>query len=444
MEASVTAPSPTWPDSEAPAWSSGRKVAFRFICSYFVLYNFPFPLDAIPFLESAVVAYSGLWHAVVPWVGQHLLHLPAPIAIFENGSGDTTYNYVQVLCFVVFAIVATVIWSLLDRNRRDYVRAHDWLRVYLRYSLGMTMIAYGAMKVIKSQFPNPGIYELLEPYGNASPMGLLWTFMGYSTPYNIFTGAAEMSAGILLALRRTTTLGALLAVAVLGNVVMLNFSYDVPVKLYSLHLLAMAGFLLLPDVARLTDVLLLNRAVPAAPVRPLFSRPQLNVASKALGVLLVMGFTALSLWQSQEGRKSYGDLALKPPLYGIYEVTTFVRNGDTLPPLATDSTRWRRLVLDQLNTVTTMNDSVLLLEAEVDTAKGAIALTPRRNTGVRFMADSSARFTLTYQRPDADRLTLAGVMQGDTIWAELVRRDEKEFLLLQRGFHWINEYPFNR
>jgi len=64
------------------------------------------------------------------------------------------------------------------------------------------------------------------------------TFMGASTPYNVFTGASEMLAGVLLFFPTTTLLGALLAMAVMTQVVALNFCYDVPVKLFSTHLLA--------------------------------------------------------------------------------------------------------------------------------------------------------------------------------------------------------------
>jgi hypothetical protein len=39
--------------------------------------------------------------------------------------------------------------------------------------------------------------RLLKPYGESSPMGLLWTFMGYSTGYNLFTGGAEALGGLL-------------------------------------------------------------------------------------------------------------------------------------------------------------------------------------------------------------------------------------------------------
>jgi hypothetical protein len=81
------------------------------------------------------------------------------------------------------ALIATIAWSLVDRKRRNYTRLHEWLRVYVRFALGVTMIGYGSYKVIQSQFPPPSLDRLLQPFGDASPMGLLWTFMGASGSY---------------------------------------------------------------------------------------------------------------------------------------------------------------------------------------------------------------------------------------------------------------------
>ena len=39
------------------------------------------------------------------------------------------------------------------------------------------------------------------------PMRLSWLFIGYSTPYEIFSGAMETVAGLLLLFRRTITAG---------------------------------------------------------------------------------------------------------------------------------------------------------------------------------------------------------------------------------------------
>src|SRR5204863_6312660 len=139
-----------------------------------------------------------------------------------------------------------------------------------------------------------------QTFGEASPMGLLWTFMGSSTSYTVFSGLAEVIGGLLLMARRTTLLGALVCIGVMVNVVMLNFSYDVPVKLYSSHLLAMAFFLLLPDLRRLTNVLVLNRpAEPAAP-RPLLTEGALRRAAPFLVAVLAIAYTGYGLYGSYD------------------------------------------------------------------------------------------------------------------------------------------------
>ena len=97
--------------------------------------------------------------------------------------------------------------------------------------------------------------------------------MGASESYTMFVGFAEMISGILLFPRKTSTLGALMSIGVLSNVVALNFSYDVPVKLYSSHLLAMAIFVLLPEARRLANFFIFNRPTECVSVRLCFAAP---------------------------------------------------------------------------------------------------------------------------------------------------------------------------
>jgi uncharacterized membrane protein YphA (DoxX/SURF4 family) len=205
-----------------------------------------------------------------------------------KGSGDTTFHYVQVLCFLLIAATVTLIWSIVDRRRTGYHRLYLGLRVLVRIILGGTLISYGAAKVIQTQFPPPQLNRLLQPVGEMSPMGLLWTFMGASPPYNVFTGASEMLAGVLLFFPTTTLVGALLAMAVMTQVVALNFCYDVPVKLFSTHLLAESIFLVAPDARRLANVLLLNRDVAPAPRETVLQRPNHLRAAFVLKLLFLM------------------------------------------------------------------------------------------------------------------------------------------------------------
>src|SRR4029077_6276056 len=232
--------------STSPSWSPVKRVLFRFAFSYLVLYALPFPLHRIPWAGPIITQpYKDLWNWLVPWAGKHLLGIN--IKIRTVGSGDTTYNYVQLLCFLIIAAVTTAVWTVLDRKRPECMPQAAGLRVYIRFALAAAMLLYGAYKVTPSQFAMPFPGQLIEPFGESSPMGLLWTFMGASSGYTIFAGAAEMLSGLLLAFRRTALLGALVSIGVMSRVVALNFCYDVPVKLYSSHLLAMGVFLILPD-----------------------------------------------------------------------------------------------------------------------------------------------------------------------------------------------------
>jgi hypothetical protein len=393
-------------------------------------------LRFIPHGWTVLKPYYDFWNAVVPWVGTHLFQ--AEIAVHLSGSGDMTYNYVQLFCTLVLAAAAAAVWTLLDRKRADYGRLHDGLRVGARYALAAAMILYGAVKVIKSQFAEPSLHQLVQPLGEKTPMGLLWTFMGASTSYTVFTGVIEMLGGILLTVRRTTLLGALVCAGFLANVVMLNVSYDVPVKLYSSHLLALSVFLIAPDARRLANFWLLNRPVGPASIRPLFGRKWLDRGAVALRTLLVGGFVTLALVESYKVSKAYGDLAPRSPLHGIWKVEEFAADGQVRPPLATDAARWRRVIFDgpSVAGIQMMNESSWYYSVRIDTERNTVSL--QRRGGPKEKAE------LSYQRPEPGLLVVEGRFAGRQVRVKLRRQNESEFRLLGRGFHWINEYPYNR
>jgi uncharacterized membrane protein YphA (DoxX/SURF4 family) len=162
------------------------------------------------------------------------------------------------LSLLVFAAAGAANWSAIGEWgiarrgwRREYRTLYAWLLLAMRFTLASILLAYGISKVFDLQFSPPDVRVLNERYGDSSPMELLWTFVGFSVPYTIFSGVVEVIPGVLLLFRRTAVLGALMAVAVMLNVALLNFCYDVPVKLYSSLYVLMALFLLLPDVPSL-------------------------------------------------------------------------------------------------------------------------------------------------------------------------------------------------
>jgi uncharacterized membrane protein YphA (DoxX/SURF4 family) len=434
--------------AEVPRWSLARRVAFRFVFCYLVLYNFPGLLFALPIpgMGTLFEAYSRLCDTVVAWTGTHVLHLSHEVESLrgKTGSGDTTYAYVQILCFAAFAAIVALVWTLAARKTREHRRLHEGLRIFVRYSLGSILLGYGMAKVIKTQFPFPSQDRLMEPIGETSPMGLLWTFMGVSTPYTVFAGAMEVLGGALLFFRRTTTLGALVTVAVMTNVVMLNLCYDVPVKQYSIHLLAMAVFLLLPDLRRLANVLVLNRTAEPAKLAPPWSARWARITGLALS-LLFLGYLLFTNARENLGyAKELSAGAANAPIFGTFEVEAFVRNGQTMPPLLTDASRWRRLTVGhaQFLSVRWMDETLHRFRTDYAPAKHSVTFSsaePRKGEPAEHEHGA-----FTYAFADQDHLVLQGTLAKDALVVKLRRIDPKKLLLVSQGFRWICEFPFNR
>lgn len=421
------------------AWHPAARVLFRFAFAFLILYIYPFPFYYLPFVGG----YFGrvrdlLFDWLIPFLAKICFGLDALPKPPYPGSGDTTRRWIEIFSCLVVAVVTTAIWSAFDRKRKNYAVLNKWLRLYVRLSLASTLLGYGAAKVIPTQFPAPELWRLLETYGESSPMGLLWTFMGASKAYTIFTGAAEFVAGVILLFSRFTTLGALISVAVFVNVFMLNMSYDVPVKAASFLFLAMSLFLLIPDVPALTQLLVLRKTVVPAQESPYFSNPLVNLLFLVLQILLgvYIGCTALS--GSYETGLRYGEMAPKSVLYGIWFVDEFSINGEIIPPLLTDKKRWRQLIFLEptLMIVLSMDGNRDWLKVRIDRDKHLLELSPSGDKG------SKANFSL--KEPDKEHIVLEGTKDGENIKASMHKEDDSKFLLKSRGFHWISETPFNR
>lgn len=422
---------PTAESSQVPEpvrWSFAHQLAFRFFCCYWLLYALPERgrvsifrlLDIIPKAGSWLIQpYISIWHTVAPWVATRFFHVTGqPATYFRTGSGDTTLQYIENLLYVLTALAATAIWTALDRKRPNYRALGAWLRLLVRYTLAFTLFSYGFAKVFPLQFGHPGFMKMIEPYGEFTPMGVLWNFMGASRPYIIFSGSAEVLGGLLLLFRRTTTLGAMISASVMLNVAALNFCYDVPVKLYSTNLFLMALFLIAPDARRLIDVLVLQRAAAAPDIQQVsFQRRWARIGATAFWVLFV-GFELFN--QVRGGWQSYKQFYVnvsRPPLYGLYDVES-------------GAPQWRKVAVDFPQSM------------GVRTADDKAQFIPTEYSGNTVTLNKKDR--LTFSRPDADHAVLEGTLNGAATTIRLKKIDTSKMQLVSRGFHWINEFPYNR
>ena len=412
------------------------RFVFRFSVVYFTLYALATQIIGgvilTPWFSFPALGNVRPMRTMTEWLAEHVFDLRPPL-VFIGNSGDTAFHWVQNAWLLVLAILITAAWLMLQ-PRHDRERTwHTWFRVFIRFALAAQMFYYGMAKIIPTQFPPPSLVTLVESVGNLSLSDLLWTWVGSSTPYQIFTGCAEMASGILLLFPQTTMLGALIGMADMLQVFVLNMTYDFGLKQISLHYLLMFTFLLAPDARRLANVLVLNRLAEPSSQRDLFATPRANriarVAQVAFGIYLIGMFT----WVATRSYNAPGGPGEpRSPLYGIWNIDEMSVDEESRPAILNDyDHRWRRVIFDTPSVVVFQrtDDSFAHYEASIDTSSRAIALT-KRNGG-------PWRASFTFDRPSADRLVLAGTMDGYKLRLRLRRVDLDTFRLLNSRFRWV-------
>ncbi len=430
MQLAPTAPEPdSWsprrwwtrvnaPEANEVAWSWPRRFAFRALFAFWVLgYGLPAPFNLVPGIPDGLDAWQ--------WLGRHLgtaLGLEVPTHGM-TGSGDTLLDWLTKLALALLALVVAAAWSLVQRAPVRHGKLLDFLQLLVRLILGQVLFSYGIIKLFGSQFPAPSPDRLLSTYGESSPMGLMWTFIGASLPYQIFGGAMETLAGALLAFRRTRTVGALLTCGVMGNVFVLNLCYDVPVKLLSGELTAMAIFLAALDAPRLLSAVVLNRPLPAADERFAFwSTKRWSVLRRVLTAVTVVAGVAMPIpWRGSPMPPADPD-----SVAGAYDVVSAEGvEGVTRLGLMP----WGAKVFFT-------GAPTLRVKATEDVKAKQIALAPRPG-------EPGVTASLSW-RQDGEHLIFSGTWNDAPVTFTVTKLDTSKSLLMTRGFHWVNEFPFNR
>jgi len=422
-------------------WLIVERIGFRFCFVYFILYSFSSQVINSIFFAQLIDApdYATLWpmRLGVLWVARNIFRAKTELVYADTGSGDKSFDWVLAFCVLVIALLSTAVWSVIDRKRTSHPVLSRWFQLFLRVALASQMFVYGFAKAVPLQMYFPFPFKFLQPLRDFSPMGLLWSSIGVVPAYEIFLGCLELAGGIFLILPRTVTLGALICLADMVQVLALNMTYDVCVKLLSVHLIVISLILLAPNMRQLFD--LFFRSYPAAipPPMPLFRSLRTNRIARIVLAVLWCWMIAANLLDVQRGWHEVGGGRPQSALAGIWVIEQLSIDGQPPPLLATDASLWRRITFDYPNWVhiQRMDDVLTGYSASLDAQKNTLALTTS--------SDKNWRATFSYIRPDEDDLILDGTVNAHKQHIQLKRMNSSQFLVTSRGFHWIQDYPFN-
>jgi hypothetical protein len=418
--------------------------SFRFAFIYFILFFNPLTyFSGVPVLEWLPQLTSIPVDALVFFLNDQLFHIKPVLNQFGGGSGDTSFAWAQQFTFLILSGLGAMIWTASDRKSRSYPKLHYGLCLLVRYSLAGVSFSYGIIKIFAMQMHFPNMSQLATPLGDYLPMRFSWMFIGYSEPYQIFSGVAETTVGLLLFWRKTALLGALLAVGVFANVVMLNYSYDIPVKIYSTNLLIASIFLVWQERKRLFAFFIQNS--PTIP-SPLFEKTFVirwqkvtRIVLKTIFFLFTFGFTLADTYSYYQETKAQRTKVLEPIQPGMYHVELFVKNGDTIPESLADSLRWRDVIFDYngQGSFSAQDSSFRMRYGRAYFSYQPDSLGSKLDWKMSSW-DSVTVVSFAMKLPEENRIILSGKIEEDSLHVVL-KKLNRHFPLTERQFHWISE-----
>jgi hypothetical protein len=434
------------------AWTPLGRILFRFAFTYLLIYAFGCDngtlFSLIPFGGGDWLSahFALLWtkpaeRLAGPFFGVTGVGAHAHI----TGSGDTAINWIAAGLMLLTALIVSVVWSILGRQRSQYRTLAAWLRFLLRLTLVFTLLGYGFDKFFPLQMPPPLLAVLNEPLGQSSPMTLLWTTLGLNPLYESICGVAEISAALLLLFRRTALAGGLLAGFVMCNVLLYNVFFDVPVKLYSAHLLLFSIAVVVPDLQALFNFFWKHKpAAPSGVWVPPASRRPFRIATLAVECILLALFVCFHIPPLYGAMVAHRASVLHPsPYTGEWHIDSAIHsvNGVTVSqPLFTgDGQPATELFLEPNGSaeVRSSDGALWRTSVAINAAKHTVAISSYAYRGGDY----------TFSQPDASHLILVpsgkDAPARGTIYLTRILLPAS-YPLLTRHRHWVNEWGLER
>jgi hypothetical protein len=423
------------------SWSRNERIFFRIIFIYCCLQALP--LDWKYYRNIACIHWSRFSYRDLFYISRYTAQILSThhhsLSWGMNGLADW-----GILAGI--AVAVAVIWGYYDRRRGSYNDLYYVLRVILRYRLALAIMAYGFIKLFPMEQPYPSLSLLNTTYGSFSDWKIASLSYGVAPSLEIYLGAVEILAAILLLNRKSASFGAAIVIGFMGNVFLSNLGYGGGEAVYCLYLLTFAGILIFYDLPRWINLISLGR-----PTIPHVYRPSFYQGPFRKGRLIVKGgfivaafglYAGLSLNQYLNGSYQYPRTGGLAEASGFYNVSEFRLNGQLRPYSLSDSLRWQNVILEKWNTLSIRtlqyvtpdlsNTEEIFVDDEnrnyessgsadrkfytyrADSADHVLHLT---NKNPSYKKDA---WDLSYRRTGTDHLILSGINEkGDSVLAVL-------------------------
>jgi hypothetical protein len=309
----------------------------------------------------------------------------------------------------------------------------DGFYKFCSFYLSLQLLIYGFNKIFVEQFYAPEANLFYTPMGQMSKDILYWTVMGTSPMYSVFAGILEVIPAILLWFNYTRLAGATIAVIVMINVVMINFGFDISVKIYSCFLLLLSLFIVLEALKNRKFIRFKNNEAQSISGNEKQERKQesykMIFKSMVIAIIMIEAFSGYSIFDKK------GDVRIARELQpGAYNVELYIIDSDTIPALLSELKRPRRIFIHSKGylIMQLMNDEMIDYKLNINASEKKLILEEP-------WSDKHDEYTYS----EKDSILILQTLDHNNHKIRMFNRriDDNNLPIREKGFHWtIDSY----
>lgn len=336
-------------------WKEYEKIAFRASFIFFISICIPNNLNWYQHVIN------------IDWTNLHyrdlydIARFGSGLNIFGNSLfGSPLLGYANWIITLGFALLGSLVWTIIDRRRKEPAKEYHilyyWLRVIVRYRAGIGIIGFGFTKLLPVQMPYPSEALLNTDFGDFTLQKIFWLSIGIVPWYQIFSGVVEILAGFLLFFRGTVAFGAALLIGTLGTITYVNFAYDGGVHVYASYFVILGLFVLSYYVPRIYNLLVLERFTVPVDHYPTLSKGWQKYGRVFLKSATIFIFIGVFFYlqyinflydpYKQPSTKGISELC------GYYNVSEFIVDGESVAHNPLSPVRWQEVTFEKWTTLT--------------------------------------------------------------------------------------------
>src|SRR3981081_4083524 len=117
-------------------WKSWQKIAFRFFFLFLGFYLLNYETAMLFLNMNKFHTIAKIYGSIAPflhWLDANFYHTGYNPQLHRNMPGDNRFGMVFYFTAMIIFIIVVIVWSIRDRQKKNYNKLNYWFRLYVRY-----------------------------------------------------------------------------------------------------------------------------------------------------------------------------------------------------------------------------------------------------------------------------------------------------------------------